>query len=291
MLIDDRAASGPGYGEFRTDYEPILARIARARCRGPNGGSARAAIVDHGNPGAWHGTSASAPATTVPCTTDAEVVDGIIGALDTHEFVFARLMGLADALGCACAFLSWPLLLALDRLWPVDSSSFTGITPKAGAEGPENAENPSNSVVAENANPADPNTSQSSPSQSPPEKNILFEAVTSLDAQLTTLHAALPPRTAFLLFSGHSDPRAMSALAARRAEFQASLNQSQSQKLNGGIAAATTNAEVTTTTTGDSIAGAGGDAKAVRWTTADDRALEEAVGHARTGLLFVGVKT
>ena len=106
VLIDDTAASGPGYGEFRTDYEPILARIARARCCGPNGGSARAVIVDHGNPGAWHGTSASAPATTVPCTTDAEVLDGILGALDTHEFVFARLMGLADALGCACAFLS-----------------------------------------------------------------------------------------------------------------------------------------------------------------------------------------
>ena len=236
-------------------------------------------IVDHGNPGAWHGTSASAPATTVPCTTDAEVLEGILGALDTHEFVFARLMGLADALGCTCAFLSWPLVLALDQLWAIDSASFTGITPKAGPEGPENAENPSKGAVAENANPADPDTSQSSP-QSPPEKNVLFEAVTGLDAQLTTLHAALPPRTAFLLFSGHSDPRAMSALAARRTEFQASVNQSQSQ--NGSIAAAAANAGTTTTTTGDG--------NAVRWTTADDRALAEAVERARTGLLFVGVK-
>lgn len=163
--------------------------------------------------------------------------------------------------------------------WPIDSSSSTGITPK---EGPENAENPSNSAVAENTNPADPDTSQSPPPQSPPEKNVLFEAVTSLDAQLTTLHAALPPRTAFLLFSGHSDPRTMSALAARRAEFQASLNQSQSQKQNGGIAAAAANAGTTTTATSDT--------NAVRWTTADDRALAEAVGRARTGLLFVGVK-
>ncbi len=81
----------------------MLARIARARCRGPNGDSARAAIVDHGNPGAWHGMSASAPATTVACTNDAEVLDGVLGALDTHEFVFGRLMGLADALGCASA--------------------------------------------------------------------------------------------------------------------------------------------------------------------------------------------
>ena len=113
VFIDDPAASGPGYGESRTDYEPIPARITRARCCSPNGGSARAVIVDHGNPGAWHDTSASAPATTVPCTTDAEVLDGILGALNTHEFVFARLTGLANALGCASAFLSWPLVLVL----------------------------------------------------------------------------------------------------------------------------------------------------------------------------------
>ena len=49
------------------------------------------AIVDHGNPGAWHGTSATAPATTIACANDAEVHDGLLGALDWHE--------LADALG------------------------------------------------------------------------------------------------------------------------------------------------------------------------------------------------
>ena len=89
--------------EFRTDYEPILARIARSYLRrhGPNSEGARMAIVDHGNPGAWHGTSASAPAMTAPCMNDAEALDGMLGALDAHEFVFARLMVLADALGCA----------------------------------------------------------------------------------------------------------------------------------------------------------------------------------------------
>lgn len=103
---------GPGYGEFRADYEPILARIARSQSHtrsGGDSGGARAVIVDHGNPGAWHGASASAPATTVACTNDAEVLEGVLGALDSHEFVFARLMALADALGCtwACAFFSF----------------------------------------------------------------------------------------------------------------------------------------------------------------------------------------
>jgi hypothetical protein len=69
-------------------------------------------------------------------------------------------------------------------------------------------------------------------------------------------------------------------LAVRRAEFQASQNQSQSQ--NGG----TPIAAYARTTTG----GGGGSASAVRWNMADDRALEEAVMRAWMGLLFIGVK-
>ena len=102
-LLKAKIKNGLGYGEFKTDYEPILARIARSQSHSPSRGAgtgARTAIVDHGNPGAWHGTSAASPATTVPCTTDAEVLEGVLGALDSHEFIFARLMALADALGC-----------------------------------------------------------------------------------------------------------------------------------------------------------------------------------------------
>ncbi|KAI0248416.1 hypothetical protein BJV78DRAFT_799137 [Lactifluus subvellereus] len=226
-LLKVKIKNGPGYGEFRTDYEPILARIAcsHSRHHGPNGEGARTAIVDHGNPGAWHGTSASAPATTVPCTNDTEVVDGVLGVLDAHEFVFARLMGLADALG-----------------W---------VTPKAVADGlkTENPENPSS--AAEKAN--DTGTPQPAPA---PDGNVLFSAVTKLNDHLTTLHAALPARTAFILMSGHSDPRTMSALAARRAEYQASQNQS------------------------GSVGGVGGSASAVRWSSADERALTPITAHA-----------
>ena len=96
--------------------------------------------------------------------------------------------------------------------------------------------------------------------------NALFAAVTNLNAYLTTLHAALPPHPARLLFSGHSDPRSMSTLAARRAEYQTSQQQ-QGSSSNSGAAA-------------------GG----ARWSTADDRALDEAVIRVRMGLLFVGVK-
>jgi len=76
---------GQGCGQFRTDYEPIL---ARSQSGSHLGGGARTAIVDHGNPGAWHGTSVTAPATTVACTSDAEVLEGVLGSLDSHELVF-----------------------------------------------------------------------------------------------------------------------------------------------------------------------------------------------------------
>ena len=48
------------------------------------------AIVDHCNPGAWHGTSEIAPATNTACAIDVEVLDGHLGVLDSHEIVFGR---------------------------------------------------------------------------------------------------------------------------------------------------------------------------------------------------------
>ena len=147
----------------------------------------------------------------------------------------------------------------------------TGITPKADSlPVAENAEN-QNLIGKAETKTEDAETPSSPP---PPDgnSNALLQAVTNLNAHLTTLHAALPPRTAFLLFSGHSDPRSMSRLAARRAEYQASQNQRQGNQSNS-----------------EAATGTGGDT--VRWSTADDRALEEAVAHARMGLLFVGVKT
>ena len=94
----------------------------------------------------------------------------------------------------------------------------TGITPKADTV-----------VVADKATGDAPETkaetAETSEVQQPPPDsstgNALFPAAKNLNDHLTTLHAALPPRTALLLFSGHSDPRSMSTLATRRAEYQA----------------------------------------------------------------------
>ncbi len=158
------------------------------------------------------------------------------------------------------------------------------MTPKAGADGgvgPENADTSRNNAIpTENAthNVAAADTSLSPPTAgassdtSQNNKNALFSAVTNLNTRLRMLHAALPPRTAFLLFSRHIDPRSMSVPAARWGQCQASKNHSQ---MNGSASSA-----------------AGTDASApLRRNTADERALEEAVVRTRMGLLFIGVKT
>jgi RNA exonuclease 1 len=179
--------------------------------------------------------------------------------------------------------------LKLTRSFPLP-----GVTPKTGADGGVGSENPettrNNTTPIDKAShtavATDTDTPPSPPTATSPDQNqdnnVLFSAVTDLNAQLTTLHDALPPRTAFLLFSGHSDPRSMSALAARRAQYQAQANQNQSQ--NQVISSAAS--------IGTGTGPAGTDVSVpLRWSTADDRALEEAVGRARMGLLFVGIKT
>jgi RNA exonuclease 1 len=93
--------------------------------------------------------------------------------------------------------------------------------------------------------------------------------VTNLDVHRTALDAALPPGTALVLFSGHSDPHSISPLAARRVGYQARY-----QREPGGSAAA-----------------AGDEGSTVRWSTVDDRGLDEEVVRARMGLLLVGIKT
>lgn len=82
--------------------ESIFERMTRTR-----GSGAVTAVVDHGNPAAWHGSKAT---TTVACKSDGEVLEGLLGAIPSHHFVFGRFTGLATALGCEYA---WKLRLLL----------------------------------------------------------------------------------------------------------------------------------------------------------------------------------
>ncbi|KAI3612322.1 ribonuclease h [Moniliophthora roreri] len=99
---------------------------------------------------------------------------------------------------------------------------------------------------------------------SPPTPEDIAAAAATLNMQLKTLHAALPPRTALIIFTGHSDPRRMSTLNQRKNAFETAIrNGTATQSLQPGE----------------------------QWSTSDSRALEEAVELAKRGLLFLGVKS
>ncbi|KAF8444970.1 hypothetical protein L210DRAFT_3394720 [Boletus edulis BED1] len=205
-LLRLKVQNGAGFGEFRSDYESIFERMARAT-QGP----VRGAVVDHGNPGVMHGAKAT---TTVGCTSDQEVLEGLTQAIPAHEFLFGRFTGIADAMG-----------------W---------LTPKVTVDAP---------VVV------------SPPTE--PSLEALATAQATLDAQLTTLYAALPARTAVVMFTGHSDPRRMASLNARKVAFESAIKSGKKAEEMD---------------------------RSEWWTASDGRALEEEVEKAKRGLLFLGIK-
>ncbi|KIK90919.1 hypothetical protein PAXRUDRAFT_150845 [Paxillus rubicundulus Ve08.2h10] len=209
-LLKLKIQCGAGFGEFKTDFESIFERMARASGRG-GPGSVRGAVVDHGNPSVMHGSKAT---TTIGCSSDEEVLDGLLQAIPAHEFVFGRFTGLADAMG-----------------W---------LTPKATADAP--------AVVVPISEPS-------------PE--VLAAAQAKLDGHLVSLYTSLPARTAVVIFTGHSDPRRMSALNARKSAFESAI---KSGKKAEDID------------------------RSEWWTASDGRELEEEVEKAKRGLLFLGIK-
>ncbi|KAK2461339.1 hypothetical protein APHAL10511_006866 [Amanita phalloides] len=220
-LLKKKLEMGPGFGEFKVDQESIFERMARSarrmgRSRGGSGFSGsgvRSAVVDYGNPQMMHGSKAT---TAIGCTSDEEVLKGLLDVLPSHQFAFGRFMSLADVLG-----------------WT---------TPKPSPDAP---------------------LPESAP---PPTREELVKTLIALDEHLLTLHAALPPRTAFVILSGHSDPRRMAILNVRKTAFETGIRQGKSQE--------------------EMAAGPGGG----KWSSADGRELEEVVELTKRGLLFLGVK-
>ncbi|TFL03120.1 ribonuclease H-like domain-containing protein [Pterulicium gracile] len=211
-LMKKKLENGPGFGEFKTDYESIFERMKRSTKRsGP--GQIRSAVVDHGNPSVMHGAKAT---TSVGCQSDEDVLKGVQEALGSHHFVFGRFTALATELG-----------------W---------ISPKSDLN------------QASTALPPPP------PSTESPDPASLQVVLDTLNAQLETLYSSLPPRTALLIFTGHSDPRRMTALNARKSYFETALR--SGKKLE----------EIP---------------KEGHFSTQESRDLEEAVAVARRGLLFL----
>lgn len=86
-------------------------------------------------------------------------------------------------------------------------------------------------------------------------------AAAELDSRLSRIYDALPPRTAFIVFTGHSDPRKMTKLNSRKAGFEIALRMGMPP------------------TSGPTT-----------WTAQDGRDLESEVELAKRGFLFLCIK-
>ncbi|KAF9058735.1 hypothetical protein BDP27DRAFT_556735 [Rhodocollybia butyracea] len=104
-LVRKKVENGREFGEFKADMEGLFERIGRAVKRsswaaGTGGEKIRTAVIDHGNPGMMHGSKAS---TCLGCKDDEEVVKNFVDVVESDDFVFVRLMGLAGARGWVTA--------------------------------------------------------------------------------------------------------------------------------------------------------------------------------------------
>ncbi|KOS20497.1 putative exonuclease [Escovopsis weberi] len=92
--------------------------------------------------------------------------------------------------------------------------------------------------------------------------DALEPALARLSERLARIHAALPPCTAFMVYSGSGDPRAMSRLQALHAQWKREYN----------------------------TPGKKWDDLSMQWTDVEEQALRRAVQEARSGIGFVSVK-
>lgn len=88
-------------------------------------------------------------------------------------------------------------------------------------------------------------------------------ALSAINSNLERLYSTLPPRSALVVFTGHSDPRRMAELNTRKNAFETAIR------------------------TGKNLEEL---PKEAWWTSANGRELEEEVVKAKRGLLFLGIK-
>ncbi|PTB69909.1 hypothetical protein BBK36DRAFT_1166126 [Trichoderma citrinoviride] len=95
-----------------------------------------------------------------------------------------------------------------------------------------------------------------------PSSSPLEQALSRLTERLVRIHAALPPCTAFIVYSGSGDPRRMAQLQQMHAQWRREYN----------------------------TPGKKWDELSVKWTDVEEQALKRAVKKARAGVGFLGVK-
>ena len=236
-LVKQKCEKGKAWGNHESQGENLFRRLDRTgRAYRANGGSAAtgganigktSAMVDWGDPMKGAGAASTFP---IGCKSDEEVVQGVERALFGDPLAEQIPVG-----GVDFVFARFRELEALQGWWNRNRPSATA-TVNEGA-----------------ADPVGPPDLSDLP---------LETCLRNLTQRIRRIYEALPPCTAFVVFSGSGDPREMSRLQAMQAQFKKEYN----------------------------TPGSNWDDLTVKWTDREDQALRKAVGVARNGIGFIGVK-
>jgi RNA exonuclease 1 len=253
-LVKQKCEKGRLWGTSDTQGENIFRRLARAgTAYKAQGGDAAvgglevgktSAAVDWGQPSKGAGAGATHQ---LGCRSDADVVDNVLRAIagdpDGREirgggvdFVWARMRELEALRG-------WWNKNRVDSAPPDDDAAAAAAVLSA--------------ARLDQGGEEDAGGDSAAPSSSPLERALL-----RLSARLARIHAALPPCTAFIVYSGSGDPREMARLQQMHGQWRKEYN----------------------------TPGKKWDDLSVKWTSVEDDALRRAVKHARSGIAFIGVK-
>jgi len=272
QLLKKKMQKGFGFGEFTSDTESIFERMARGNL------PKRSAMVDFGAPSSPNSLADSQKShhlvvknnwknvDAFSCGSDRQVADGIISALDDHDFVFGRFMELSHCLG-----------------WSQPHS-----TKKEAQEDAKEEADDANSEDAEKG------------------EERLRSVCTNLNETIDKLNERLPRGTSLIIINGHSDPRVMAQLNAKKSRFersfkkQFSLNNNHSYHHQNNLSSVSStlanlaqpplNEATQDPKPDDSSAAQDKPQVEDKWSSQDERDLADAVEKCKIGMSFYKIK-
>lgn len=245
-LVKQKCEKGARWGTSDASGEPIFKRLGRSpKPKNVQSGASEecrtSAVVDWGDPRRGHGSTATV---SIGCENDDEVVQGVKSAVNggdaSHSASDPDVNRRVAPTGVDFVWARFRELEAVRGWW---NSTKTA----------DLAQLRSNAIATssqhENGNAMD----QPSPSD-------LSEAVARMVFRIKDVYAALPPCTAFIVYSGIGDPREFGRLQALQQQFRKEYQIKKWDELS------------------------------VKWTDTEEQQLRNAVRKAREGVGFVVVK-
>lgn len=265
-LLKQKCEKGREWGTSDSQGENLFKRIARTGTRykssnagavanGSSGGKTSAAI-DWGDPRKGAGNGATH---TIGCRNDEEVMEGVIRAVNGDPDGKEIPGGGVD--------LVWARLRELEALkgWWNNNKNVGTESAERDQKATDDAKvrtlnlEQVGDAVSTEAESSEIKTESASPDLVKPQTEIEI-AAGALTARLAKIHAAVPPCTAIIVYSGSGDPREMSRLQAMQTQFKKEYKVKKWDQLS------------------------------VKWTDTEEQALKKAAKKARNGIGFIAVK-